>query len=166
MIKNQFVSIILTIVFTLSAVLLYSKFAKDQGKLTLEAEQHFKTYQLLDVMHELQTYSTKFYFAGIARNKALALWYAWKLDRAVQIIKDRRIEPYAYNGWDAAELVKMLDTPISNINTVLKNEQWNKFASHFDTLMRTCNACHTATEHQFIIVKSPNGEPPQNQKFN
>ena len=117
-------------------------------------------------MHEFQNYSTKLYFAGNANNKTLAYWYSCKLGKAVKSVKAGKIKPYKYNGWDATELVEMLEVPIANLNEIIKAEQWSKFDEQFDLLINTCNSCHIATEHPFVIIKTPSGEPPNNQVFN
>jgi len=151
---------------TLAVVSLYSRFHGGESELQPTSDQHLKTYRLLDVMHQLQNYSTKLYFAGTARNEELARWYSWKLESAVQDITQHRIEPYAYNGWDAAELAIMLDAPIADLNATLIAQQWGDFEDRFDMLMRTCNACHAAAEHHFIVVRASAGEPaPPNQRF-
>lgn len=165
MLKNQIFTIVFTVLITLIVVFTYSKYDQCAKKTQEIPNRHVKTYRLLDVMHEFQTYSTKFYFAGMAKNKNLAAWYSWKLQSAINSIKEGKIEPYAYNGWDAAELVKMLDMPIANLNTVVKNEQWGSFENQFSTLINTCNACHAVAEHRFVVVKVPTGKSPQNQLF-
>ena len=125
-----------------------------------------KPYRLLDAMHELQRYSTKLYFAGVAKNGEFASWYSWKVNQIALNIQERRTEPYAYNEWDAAELARMLESPIAGINETIENEQWKNFEGVFDALMGACNACHTAAEHAFIVVRAPKGEQaPLNQKF-
>lgn len=158
--------LILVLVSAAFLVMLYSQFYKPISEDQTSAGSHVKEYQLLDVMHELQTYSTKLYFAGLAQNKELASWYAWKIEHAILNIQQGKIEPYAYNGWDAAELTKMLDKPITELNKSIDEENWGEFALGFDWLLDSCNACHSATEHDFIVVLAPKGErPPQNQKF-
>jgi hypothetical protein len=125
-----------------------------------------KPYELLDAMHMFQTYSTKLYYAGVSKNDKLASWYAWKLESVVKEVKERRTVPYAYNGWDAAELALMLDTPISDLNSAIKKKDWTAFGTGFDTLMAACNACHVAAEHPFVVVKAPRDDPPpSNQSF-
>ncbi len=130
------------------------------------AVTHLKEYRLIDVMHELQTHSTKLYFAGIAENGELASWYNWKIQQSLSNIKEGRTEPYAYNGWDAIELATMLDIPIKEIDEVIDSGQWSRFEDAYDFLMDTCNACHAATEHSFVVVRAPRGQAaPLNQKF-
>lgn len=125
-----------------------------------------RPYHLLDAMHLFQTYSTKLYFAGRAHNQELAKWYSWKLNSTLQDVLERRTAPYAYHGWDAAELAQMLNAPITQIDASLDQQDWARFDSNFSTLMQTCNACHRATDHDFIIVRSPGGErAPENQIF-
>ena len=131
-----------------------------------EPPRHVKTYRLLDVMHEFQTYSTKLYFAGTAGNQELASWYSWKLESALRDVRQGKIEPYAYNGWDAIELAEMLEEPIADLNVSIKEGDWKAFESKYDRLLQTCNACHAATEHAFVIVSAPKGDQaPRNQKF-
>lgn len=149
-----------------AAILGYALFLRSENRAPENTPASAKQYRLLDAMHELQTYSTKLYFAGTAKNEDLATWYSRKVKQTVLNIQERRTEPYAYNGWDAAELAIMLDAPLAGINEIIETGQWDEFEGEFDFLMDACNACHTATEHAFVVVRAPKGEQaPLNQNF-
>lgn len=155
---------ILASLATVAGLFAYQQASSTSAAKTTEVKT--RPYHLLDAMHLFQTYATKLYFAGQARNEELASWYSWKLESTVKDVKDRHTEPYAYNGWDAAQLVLMLDTPITELNKVVKQKNWDAFAPRYDDLMNACNACHVAAEHPFVVVQAPrNEQPPQNQKF-
>jgi hypothetical protein len=131
-----------------------------------ERSGHPKTLRVLDVMHEFQTYSTKLFHAGHARNHELASWYHWKLKSAQNEITQQHTEPYAFNGWDAAKLAVMLDSPLEELKNAIENKQWDRFDERFAVVMQACNACHVATEHSFVVVQPPGDDQlPGNQRF-
>ena len=133
---------------------------------TPRAAPHVKVQRVLDVMLALQHHSGKLYFAGMAQNQELAGWYAWKLESALRELQNGQVEPYAYNGWDAAQLSHMLDPSLVELNATIKARQWDQFPQQHATLMARCTACHVATEHPFLVVRSPiTDHPPAHQKF-
>lgn len=126
---------------------------------TVTEVTHPRPFELLDVMHGLQRYADKLYFSGQAQNARLAGWYSWKLEQAAANIKNGLTEPYARDGWDTRQLVHMLDSPVAAVNEAIGEEDWAAFDEAYEHLVQTCNGCHVAADHGYVVIKVPDGPP-------
>ncbi len=116
--------------------------------------------ELLTVMHDIQRYAEKLWLSGGAQNAELAEWYRWKIVKEQKRIREGRTQPYAYNGWDAQDLIAMLDEPLEQLEVVFTHKDWSGFSAAFENLTSHCNACHVATEHPFIRITTPTDTRP------
>jgi hypothetical protein len=116
-----------------------------------------------DIMILMQIRHAKLWFAGNARNWALA---DFELDEIKEGLEDvEKLFPTidgvatppvidALNGGEIAQLAKAME---------LRDRA--KFVSAFDRLTAACNACHQVTKHAFIVVQRPTAPPLTNQSF-
>lgn len=112
--------------------------------------------ELAKKMADLQYFGHK---AGLAidnKNKDLASFYAHELEETVENVA--KIE--TYDGYPVGKLTTaMLMPALDKFESALKAGDWKKTSTSFDQLLRTCNDCHTATEHGFINIERRKDNP-------
>jgi hypothetical protein len=54
---------------------------------------------------------------------------------------------------------------VADLNKLIEAKDKKQFASAFDKLTASCNACHQASKHEFIVIQRPTGNPYTNQSF-
>ena len=83
----------------------------------------------------------------------------------------RRIGEYipVYRTKDVKQAVTIMLTPnLNKVEDAIKAKDAAQFATAYKALTDSCNTCHAATEHPFIIVKVPATDGPNlypNQEF-
>jgi hypothetical protein len=71
-----------------------------------------------------------------------------------------------FRGYPVAELIDAAMTqPIGALDAAIKQQDAQKFAAAYDQLTRGCNACHTAVDHPYVVIKSPDASAFPNQDF-
>lgn len=105
---------------------------------------------LLAKMSQLQYLSHKAELAVNHENRPLAGFYAHELEETLEAVEE--IE--SYDGHPVGELAKaMLRPPVEQLGDVIDDGSREDVNSALDGLVRSCNACHQATEHGFIRVQ-------------
>jgi hypothetical protein len=119
-----------------------------------------RPFYLVDVMHLLQRYSDKIWFAGQARNQRLAEWYVWRLESAADHITDGVTEHYAGDNYDTRVLTEaMLMPALPPLYAAIERKDWAAFDTTYAALVDACNGCHLAANHGYVRIKVPDGEP-------
>ena len=54
---------------------------------------------------------------------------------------------------------------VADLAKALESKDKKTVAGAFDRLTASCNACHQATKHAFIVIRRPSGNPYTNQSF-
>lgn len=111
---------------------------------------------LSDIMVQQQMRHIKLWFAGDARNWALA---DYELDQ----LKDGFDDIAKVLGGDIAQ--QHVGGAISRVETAIESKDHAAFVSAFDRLSAGCNACHHTLDHAFIVIQRPVLLPYSDQKF-
>jgi hypothetical protein len=117
-----------------------------------------------DMMNTLiQPRHAKLGLAGRAQNWALAEYALIEIRQSFAgIIK---AQPH-FRGLPVAELVDAaVSQPLNAIDAAIKQEDPQKFAAAYAQLTAGCNACHTAADHPFVVIKVPEASAFPNQDF-
>jgi hypothetical protein len=132
-------------------------YAQDGGKPT-EAfpDEARASRHLSDMMVQQQMRHIKLWFAGDARNWALA-------DYELDHLKDGFDDIAKLLGGDIAQ--QHVGDAISRLETAIEAKDHAAFVSAFDRLSAGCNACHSTLDHAFIVIQRPVQLPYSDQTF-
>jgi hypothetical protein len=112
-----------------------------------------------EFMSSIQVHHAKLYFAGQNNNWKLA---DFEIHEIMEAIDD--IQHYASDRPEVKELPMLLPA-LDSVNAAIARQDKNVFNRNFITLTNTCNACHTAVNYNFNMVKIPSTPPFSNQLF-
>lgn len=117
-----------------------------------------------DMMNTLiQPRHAKLGLAGAAQNWPLAQYALVELRQAFAGIV--KAQP-KFMGLPVGQLVDAAITPPMNaVDAAIKEQDVKKFAAAYAQLTAGCNACHTAVEHPFVVIKVPDASAFPNQDF-
>ena len=116
-------------------------------------------------MLSVQQHHAKLYFAGAAKNWELA---SYELDEIQELLDDAaRFHPKLKDvKASIAELIpSMMNGGIRNVKDAITNKSEPSFTRSFKGLTASCNSCHKAAEHPFIVIQTPKYPEFSNQKF-
>jgi hypothetical protein len=131
-----------------------------------ESQTRLRPYELLDVMHQFQTYADKLYFSGQALNWELAAWYRWKIEAAALPVIEGQVEPYRTDRLDAQPTMKaMLIPALRSVEQAIEKKSESEFSQAYSGLVNTCNGCHVALEHPFVKIIVPSRPAHTNQNY-
>jgi hypothetical protein len=117
---------------------------------------------LLGLMTALQTHTHKLQLSLEAGNGRLADFYLHEMEELLEEIGE--IEEY--DGYPVGQLASaMLEPAMEALEAAVDDGDIAAAAgAPFDALLNACNACHTATEHGFIVI-ARNSSNPYLQSF-
>jgi hypothetical protein len=118
-----------------------------------------------DMMNTLiQPRHAKLGLAGEAQNWPLAQYALVEIRQAFAGIV--KAQP-KFMGLPVQQLVDAaLTQPMNAVDAAIKEQDAKKFAAAYAQLTAGCNACHTAVEHPFVVIKVPDASAFPNQDFN
>jgi hypothetical protein len=112
-----------------------------------------------EFMSSIQVHHAKLYFAGQDDNWKLA---DFEIHEIMEAVDD--IQHYASDRPEVKELPMLLPA-LDSVNAAITKQDKNLFNKNFVTFTNTCNACHTAVNYEFNMVKIPDTPPFSNQVF-
>lgn len=112
-----------------------------------------------EFMSAIQAHHSKLWFAGQNENWDLA---QFELDEIKESLDD--ILKYETDRKES-QLIPMINPALDSINHIVQRKDAKSFKAGFEFLTATCNACHTAAEHKFNVVRVPETSPFTNQDF-
>jgi hypothetical protein len=117
-----------------------------------------------DMMNTLiQPRHAKLGLAGAAQNWPLAQYALVEIRQAFAGIV--KAQP-KFMGLPVQSLVDAaLAQPMNAVDAAIKEQDAQKFAAAYAQLTAGCNACHTAVEHPFVVIKVPDASAFPNQDF-
>jgi len=117
-----------------------------------------------DLMNTMvQPRHAKLGLAGQARNWPLA---AYALVEIRQVFGGIVKAQPTFHGLPVAELVDAaLKGPLDALDAAIRQQNPQKFVTAYDQLTQGCNACHTAVDHPFVVIKAPSASAFPNQAF-
>ncbi len=129
------------------------------GQSTVAEEEE---YPLAEKMSYYQRYAQKLGLAGEQQNWELADFYLHELHEISEELIEEQVK---YEEYEIGNLVKkMLEPAIEGAEKAIENKDSVLFKTNYKMLINNCNACHTATKHEFIKVTIPKSNP-YNQNF-
>jgi hypothetical protein len=115
-------------------------------------------------MHYIQMWTHKLALSVEAENEELAGFYHHELEEAIEDLIESIEE---YDGYQIADLTQVMLVPaLDAFEDALDGEDgWVVVKERFEALIQTCNSCHVATEHGYIVINNGFGKNPFNQTF-
>ena len=116
-----------------------------------------------EIMTLQQMRHSKLWLAGQASNWELA---AYELDELKEGFDDAiKLFP-TFKGLPVGRMIgDIMTTSIADVDKTIAAKDGSGFASAFDRLTASCNACHQAANHGFIAITRPTASPFTNQVF-
>ena len=118
--------------------------------------------ELISLMAALQTYTHKLQLSLDRDTRELAAFYLHELEETIEAVN----EVEEYDGHPIGQLsAAMLSPALERLGAALDGSGQTAAAGReLDALLGACNACHTATEHAYIVIRR-NDVNPYAQSF-
>ena len=118
--------------------------------------------ELSAYMSTLQHHAHKLGLSVQARNRPLAEFYLEEIGEEIEIIQKKFP---AYDQLEIAELADAMLVPsVAPLAAAIAASDWPGATHAYDGLIDSCNDCHAATNHEFVRITTPTGNP-FNQSF-
>ena len=118
--------------------------------------------EIATLMGEMQRHSTKLGYSIAAKNQPLAGFYLEEIEEMLEEVSAIEEHDGVVIGQAAQTIFQpVLDPLIAQV----AGASWEESSISYAALIDACNRCHAATEHEFIVILEPVGEPPYNQAF-
>jgi hypothetical protein len=116
-----------------------------------------------EIMTLQQMRHSKLWFAGKERNWELA---AYELDEMKEGFDDAAKYFPTHHDVPIAQMIgDILKTTVADLEKAVEAKDKAKFSAAFDKVTASCNACHQAAKHGYIVIRRPTGSPFTNQVF-
>lgn len=117
---------------------------------------------VIQSMERYQRFSQKLWFAGQESNWELAEFYTHEIHEVTEELIGSTV---FHDDRDISKLAgEMMEEKIAELDQAVDAQEEELFVKNYLGLINSCNACHTATEHDFIKIKVPVINP-FNQEF-
>lgn len=114
-------------------------------------------------MKYMQHWTHKLGLSVEAENLELADFYHHELEHATEDLIES-IENYG--GFPIAQLTETMMVPMMDaLEDALEAGNWTQIRSAYTAVITSCNTCHVATDHGFIVINEGFGNNPFNQDF-
>lgn len=111
----------------------------------------------------VQPHHIKLWLAGSMGNWRLA---AYEADELGETFDDISSYQAVWKSVPVAQLVKaMIEPALKNVDAAITGKNITNFKSAYAALTAACNACHVATQHEFVRIKVPAADPFSDQSF-
>lgn len=119
--------------------------------------------ELAPYMGDMQRLSQKLGYSIQARNGPLAAFYIDEIEEGLEQIEDRFP---VWEDYPLPKLVRIIAEPaVGRLRDEIAARHWEEVDAAYAALVQSCNRCHASTEHEFLVITAPRGEPPFNQRF-
>jgi hypothetical protein len=96
-------------------------------------------------------------------NWELAAYALKELQQAFATVA--KVQPKWRNLTVAEMIDSMTGEPMRDLEAAIGAHDGKKFTAAYDSLTDGCNSCHTALNHGFIVIKTPEASAFPNQEF-
>jgi mono/diheme cytochrome c family protein len=128
-----------------------------------EAGELGDDYELGKGMAWMQRWAVKLWYSGAAENWPLAGFYLHELEELAEELREQQL---VEEGHEITPLLDAMLLPqIGVLEGAVEAEDPAGFRRAYEALVASCNACHQATEHGFLVMAVPEGPPPPGQNF-
>ncbi len=112
--------------------------------------------ELVALMQSLQYFTHKLSLSVDAKNQKLANFYAHEIEEVIEQIE--KVE--SYDGHAVGKLVDFhLEKPFEALEKAIKSNNASDMKVKLDELIASCNKCHKATDHGYIVIKKNTNNP-------
>lgn len=118
--------------------------------------------ELAPLMGQMQRHAAKLGHSVDARNAPLTSFYLEEIEEALSELRNVVEHDGLPIGEPAGIILAPLLEPLAEI---VAAGDWDRADAGYTALIDGCNRCHAATEHEFIVILEPTGEPDFNQAF-
>jgi hypothetical protein len=108
---------------------------------------------MAEIMPQVGVRIWKCYYAGKARNRALA---RFQLSEAVNLMEKGSILRPKY----VDNMEKFIAGPVATLRTIIESEDWDGFDGAFKTMVDEANGYHEFYDKSFLRWKIPDEPPP------
>ncbi|MCG2461313.1 hypothetical protein K8352_11185 [Flavobacteriaceae bacterium F89] len=133
----------------------------DENRIANMEKKLESTYKpgLGELMSFIQLHHAKLWYAGINNNWKLTEFELTEINEALEDIK-------SYNA-DRPEIkeIGIIEPALQNVSKAIMQKNSKQFEESFTELTVSCNTCHVATDHGYIVIKTPDSPPFSNQDF-
>jgi len=112
-----------------------------------------------EFMMGIQIHHAKIWYAGKNKNWALADFEVGEIRETLVDVKQ-----YCYDRPEVKSL-PIIYPALDSLSSAIKAKDQQRFNKSFVLLTNACNNCHTVTNHQFNVIKTPETPPFTNQEF-
>jgi hypothetical protein len=112
-----------------------------------------------EFMSIVQVHHEKLWFAGTNANWPLADFEVHEIEEIFEDLKQFHAER------KESELLGMMDPALDSMDAAIGQQDTAMFRASYLLLTNTCNSCHIATEHGFVVIKTPDTPPFSGQVF-
>lgn len=114
-------------------------------------------------MHYIQNWTHKLALSIDAENDELTHFYHHELEESMDDLIDT---VDFYDGFPVAELANSMLVPqLEALEEAIDAGDWAQIRARFEILVSTCNSCHVATDHGYIVITNGFGINLYNQDF-
>jgi hypothetical protein len=112
-----------------------------------------------DFMLNIQIHHAKLWFAGQAGNWRLANFETGEIQEGLE-----DVQHYCADRHDVKQISKIIPA-LEAVNKSIEQKDKALFKIRFNLLTNSCNSCHKAANHDFIVIKVPDVPPFSNEEF-
>ena len=114
-------------------------------------------------MKYIQHWTHKLGLSVEANNTELVEFYHHELEEGAA---DLMATIKEYDGFPISDLVAAMLVPqIQAFETAEESSDWDQIRTAYSAIITSCNSCHVATDHGYIVVTEGFGNNPFNQDF-
>jgi hypothetical protein len=138
-------------------------FAAVAGAQLAPVDESTATPELALLMGDLQRLTHKLALSADAGNAELAAFY---LHESQEQLRKIQTEAPEYENLPIALLIDRLAHPAyASMQEAVAAKDKERMLAGVDSIIQSCNACHTATQHAFIRITPGTESNPFNQSF-
>jgi len=117
-----------------------------------------------EIMGTIHSHHAKLYFSATNENWDLA---AYQLDEIKEGLDQATAlhDEFKTVKTPLSVLKRMTDQGLSEVEAAIKSKSKAGFLTGYQHLTQSCNQCHQAADHPFIVVQVPSAAMFSNQKF-
>lgn len=108
----------------------------------------------MDIRHE------KLWFAGTAKNWALAAYFLKEIREGLHASSRFHPTHEGASGPIPDLIARIMGGPLDELEQTIRANDGERFSGAFDGASDACNSCHQATNFGFIVVARPGANPP------
>ncbi len=117
-----------------------------------------------EIMTTIHLHHAKLYFSGQSENWELASYQLDEIKEGLDEATELH-EHFKEVKTSLKDLRHLTDQSLADIETAIKEKNKSHFLTGFQRLTVSCNQCHQAADHGFIVVQAPTGPMFTNQRF-